>query len=148
LTDTDLAAAVTIREGLRTVLLDHAGHTPDGDAIRAVNRVLAEIPVRLAFDATGYRLHGFGAASFGQAVGELADAIRRCSEDGSWHRLKVCARDTCRWACYDASRNQVRRWCSMAGCGNHIKMQRAYRVRKARSGGGPQPGPRGWAPRP
>ncbi|WP_198671650.1 CGNR zinc finger domain-containing protein [Desertihabitans aurantiacus] len=36
----------------------------------------------------------------------------------------MCARDSCRWAFDDASRNQVRRWCSMAGCGNHIKMQR------------------------
>jgi len=89
------------------VLLDHAGHTPDGDAIRAVNRLLAEIPVRLALDATGYRLHGFGAAPF-RAGRPLADAIRRCSEDGSWHRLKVCARDTCRWAFYDASRNPDR----------------------------------------
>jgi predicted RNA-binding Zn ribbon-like protein len=42
----------------------------------------------------------------------------------------VCDRDTCRWAFYDASRNQARRWCSMAGCGNHIKMHRAYAARK------------------
>ena len=140
LTATDLVAAVTIREGLRAVLLGHAGHAPDHDAIRALNRVLATIPVRLDFDETGYRLRGANETPFGQATAALADAIRRCSEDGTWRRLKVCARDTCRWAFYDASRNQVRRWCSMAGCGNHIKMRRAYRVRKARSVGGQHAG--------
>ena len=141
LTASDLAAAVTIREGLRALLLGHAGHTPDDDAIRALNRVLATIPVRLDFDETGYRLRGAGETPFGQATAALADAVRRCSEDGTWWRLKVCARDTCRWAFYDASRNQVRRWCSMAGCGNHVKMQRAYAVRKARAEEGEHTGP-------
>ena len=70
----------------------------------------------------------------GQALGQLLDAVRQTSQDGTWPRLKVCARDTCRWAFYDASRNQVRRWCSMAGCGNHVKMKRAYATRKARAG--------------
>jgi predicted RNA-binding Zn ribbon-like protein len=35
----------------------------------------------------------------------------------------------------------VRRWCSMAGCGNHVKMQRAYAVRKARAEEGEHTGP-------
>ncbi|WP_454085637.1 CGNR zinc finger domain-containing protein [Georgenia sp. Marseille-Q6866] len=60
-------------------------------------------------------------------------AIRCSAQDGTWTRLKVCARDTCRWAFYDASRNQARRWCSMAGCGNHVKMKRAYAARKQRT---------------
>ena len=38
--------------------------------------------------------------------------------DGTWGRLKACAEDGCRWAFYDASRNQSGRWCSMAVCGN------------------------------
>lgn len=60
-------------------------------------------------------------------------AIRQAAEDGTWTRLKVCARDTCRWAYYDSSRNQARRWCSMAGCGTYIKMKRAYAVRTGRT---------------
>jgi hypothetical protein len=46
------------------------------------------------------------------------EAIRRCEQDHTWERLKVCARDTCRCGFYDASRNQTRRWRSMSGCGN------------------------------
>jgi predicted RNA-binding Zn ribbon-like protein len=66
------------------------------------------------------------------AVAGLLTAIDRAERDQTWERLKVCARDTCRWAFYDASRNRSGRWCSMAGCGNHIKMKRAYAARKSR----------------
>ncbi|MDR7381806.1 CGNR zinc finger domain-containing protein [Promicromonospora iranensis] len=54
----------------------------------------------------------------------MLDAVRRSEAAGDWERLKVCARDTCRWAFYDASRNHARRWCSMSGCGNYVKMRR------------------------
>jgi predicted RNA-binding Zn ribbon-like protein len=132
----DLTTAVSVREGLREVLTAHAGHAHDPAAIAALNRVLAERPARLVFDDDGgYRLVSGRSEPLSQAIAGLADAIRQSSEDGTWRRLKVCARDTCRWAFYDASRNQVRRWCSMAGCGNHVKMKRAYAARKARAGG-------------
>jgi len=128
----DLATAVTIREGLRAILLENAGHGGEAAATSALNQVLAELPLRMTFDHGGYRLVSASSTPIGLAVGQLADAIRQCAEDGSWPRLKVCARDSCRWAFYDTSRNQVRRWCSMAACGNHIKMQRAYAARKNR----------------
>jgi predicted RNA-binding Zn ribbon-like protein len=132
LQSSDLAAAIAVREGLRALLLSHAGHSSDNSAVHALNQALAELPMRLTFTDTGYRLVSASETPFGHALGHLADAVRQSSEDGTWPRLKVCARDTCRWAFYDASRNQVRRWCSMAGCGNHIKMQRAYAARKNR----------------
>ena len=132
LSPADLATAVTLREGLRAVLLSHAGHDADAAAVRGLNETLADLPVRLSFADPGYRLVGTRGTPFGQAVGQLADAIRQSNEDGTWVRLKACARDSCRWAFYDASRNQVRRWCSMADCGNRVKMQRAYAARKSR----------------
>jgi predicted RNA-binding Zn ribbon-like protein len=126
----DLATAVAIREGLRAVLLGHAGHTADPAAVGALDRALAEVPVRAAFDDGQLRLVPMRGSAFDGAMTALLDAIRQCGQDGTWPRLKVCDRDTCRWAFYDASRNQARRWCSMAGCGNHIKMHRAYAARK------------------
>jgi predicted RNA-binding Zn ribbon-like protein len=129
---------VDVREGLRAVLLGHAGHAGhagDDAAIDTLNKALARVPVRLTFNDRGYRLVASVDTPVGRVLGELAEAIRQAGEDGSWHRLKVCDRDTCRWAFYDASRNQVRRWCSMAGCGNHIKMKRAYEARKIRTAG-------------
>lgn len=129
----DLTAAVSIREGLRSVLLGHAGHSADPDALERLTGVLATVPVRPVFSVDGYRLAAAGGTAFDGACAQLVDAIRRCREDGTWGRLKVCARETCRWAYYDASRNQVRRWCSMEGCGNHVKTKRAYAVRKQRA---------------
>jgi predicted RNA-binding Zn ribbon-like protein len=127
----DLARATAIREGLRSVLLDHAGHDADAATLDRLDRALADVPVRLSFAGGHIRLAPTGDGNVGLAG--LIDAIRVCREDGTWDRLKVCARDTCRWAFYDASRNQTRRWCSMAGCGNRVKMRRAY-ARRAGSG--------------
>jgi predicted RNA-binding Zn ribbon-like protein len=132
-TDTDLAVALKVREGLRNILLRHAGHEPDSAAVDALSDALASLPLRVDFGFDGYRLISTRNDDFGLALGQVLDAVRQSNEDRTWPRLKVCARDTCRWAFYDASRNQVRRWCSMAGCGNYIKMRRAYASRKSRA---------------
>jgi predicted RNA-binding Zn ribbon-like protein len=126
----DLVTAVTVREGLRSALRAHAGHAVDPEAIEALNQALA--PVRPALTAGGWELVAPGGSAFDRALAGLLDAVRQSTEDGTWTRLKVCERDTCRWAFYDDSRNRVRRWCSMAGCGNHVKMRRAYTARTAR----------------
>lgn len=128
----DLRMALAVREGLRAVLVCHAGQPMDPGATEALNRALAEVPVRLVVGDRAYSLVASRSASIDHALAQLVDAIRQCREDETWARLKVCARDTCRWAFYDASRNQVRRWCSMAGCGNHVKMKRAYAARSGR----------------
>jgi len=126
--------AIDVREGLRALFMIHAGHDPDVHALERLEQVLAEIPVRVKLDSEGYALLPSPSTHpLAGPVAGIADAIRQCSEDGTWQRLKVCARDSCRWAFYDASRNQVKRWCSMAGCGNHVKMKRAY-ARRAKSG--------------
>jgi len=132
-TDPDLDLVRRVREGLRAVLMAHAGHESDRAALAGLNAALERVQLRVAFGPDGARrlaaatpddLHG--------ALAGLLTAIDRAERDQSWERLKVCARDTCRWAFYDASRNRSGRWCSMAGCGNHVKMKRAYAARKAR----------------
>ncbi|MER7333858.1 MULTISPECIES: CGNR zinc finger domain-containing protein [unclassified Micromonospora] len=128
----DLAVAVTVREGLRAVLLGHAGHPADPAALHRLDQALAGVPVRMTFTDRGHRLVAARDAALDHALAALLDAVRQCGAEQSWTRLKVCARDTCRWAYYDASRNQARRWCSMAGCGNYVKMRRAYAARTTR----------------
>lgn len=131
----DVDVAITVREGLRNVLLAHAGHDADPGAVARLDAALAGVPVRVDFDNGAYRLVSTRSDAVGQALAALLDAVRQSSEDGTWPRLKVCARESCRWAYYDASRNQVRRWCSMAGCGNYVKMRRAAVVRRSRTAG-------------
>jgi predicted RNA-binding Zn ribbon-like protein len=129
----DLDRAIAVREGLRAVLMTHAGHEVDATEIEMLNEVLEEVPVRVEFGETGPRLAAVVESPGSLVLASILDAVRESAEDRTWGRLKVCARDTCRWAFYDASRNQAKRWCSMAGCGNHVKMRRAYARRSGAS---------------
>jgi predicted RNA-binding Zn ribbon-like protein len=126
----DLTRAVAVREGLREVLLGHAGHPVDAEVVQRLNDALADVALHAVFDAGGgCRIepakHGVEAA-LGRVLGFVAQAV----EDGTWPRLKACSKDSCRWAFYDASRNRSGRWCSMAVCGNREKMRRAYAARR------------------
>ncbi len=53
-------------------------------------------------------------------------------------RVRECAGEKCDWLFLDASRNQSRRWCDMAACGNRAKAQRNYARRRGavQTGGG------------
>jgi predicted RNA-binding Zn ribbon-like protein len=134
LTDDDVATAVALREGLRAVLQSHAGHTPPSGSMTALEEVLRGVPLRAALDGSGdLRLGPAGDRPIDAVVAGVLDAVRQATADGTWDRLKVCSRDSCRWAFYDSSRNRSGRWCSMAGCGNIVKMQRAHARRRGAS---------------
>jgi predicted RNA-binding Zn ribbon-like protein len=125
----DLRLARRIREGLRSVLLQHAGHEPVATATADLNDALGLVPLIM-------RVADDGAVSMGGAASPLSfilAAVDTARADGTWSRLKACARDSCRWAYWDSSRNRSGRWCSMAGCGNHVKM-------RTRRGGSTRPG--------
>jgi predicted RNA-binding Zn ribbon-like protein len=127
----DVALVVAVREGLRAVLHTHAGHAAPADALAGLDGVLDAVPLRASFDASGdLRLAAADTRPVAVLVAGVVDAVRESAADGSWDRLKVCARDSCRWAFYDTSRNRSARWCSMAGCGNLVKMQRAHARRR------------------
>jgi predicted RNA-binding Zn ribbon-like protein len=133
LTDEQVAEATAVREGLRSVLAGNAGHGVDPERVADLNRQLRDVPLRAEIDVEGLRLVPADPGPFPTALALLLDAVRSSQADDSWRRLKVCDRDTCRWAYYDSSRNQVRRWCSMAGCGNYVKMRRRAAGRSAAS---------------
>lgn len=55
---------------------------------------------------------------------------------GELRRIKECPHpEGCTWLFYDLSKNTSRRWCSMEGCGTHVKMRR-YRAKVAACQGG------------
>ena len=101
---------------------DVSAGTDELTGVWLVQHGLADVST-VDVEPAGPRLEGSGPI-------ERALAILAGSD---WARLKVCRAEDCRWAFYDASRNQVRRWCSMSGCGNHVKMRRAYQARKSRA---------------
>jgi predicted RNA-binding Zn ribbon-like protein len=129
----DVRELVRVREGIRSLLAVNAGHEAVPGTLDELNAVLRDHPVVAQFSlGAPRRLVPRDSGPVAGVVAVLLSAISTAIEDDEWPRLKVCARDSCRWAFYDASRNRSGRWCSMAGCGNIVKMRRAHRGRSQR----------------
>lgn len=133
----DIPLLVGLREGIRRILFANAGHNdePETDAAEnsGLDALLGSVPLTLSLTHGHVTLSAVQDRAAHQAIAAVLSAVVASSPE-AWARLKVCARDSCRWAFYDTSRNRSGRWCSMAGCGNIVKMRRAYRTRKHGSG--------------
>lgn len=124
----ELVLARRLREGVREILLGHAGHQVRRSSIDDLNDALRAVPVVLAFTNAGFvELK----AARAHPLTPLVAALDAASGHPAWGRLKACSRDSCRWAYWDASRNVSGRWCSMEGCGNVVKMSRRNGSRAA-----------------
>jgi predicted RNA-binding Zn ribbon-like protein len=135
----ELADAVALREALRGVLREHAGHLggpgPLGDMPRppaAIAAIAAALPVQLAADDGGAIAVVAAAAGVPGALARLLLIAAAASGNGTWTRLKACAADDCQWAFYDRSPTRNGRWCTMSICGSRAK-SRAYRRRAQQS---------------
>ncbi|MFN2524732.1 MAG: CGNR zinc finger domain-containing protein [Actinomycetota bacterium] len=128
-TPADVARTVEFREALRDLARANHGGRIDGQALRVLNQATETAPLRVSFDEKRANLvpQGLGTA---HAIALLAGNVFAATADGTWGRLKVCLRDSCRWAFYDRSKNRSRSWCSMAVCGNRTKAE-LYRERHA-----------------
>jgi predicted RNA-binding Zn ribbon-like protein len=126
--EADLLRARRVREGLRALLLMNAGHDPLPSDLDLLDAALDEVPLRLRVTPAGEtRLVAAGGGPLAEPLGVVLAAMEAARAGGAWSRLKACSRATCRWAYWDDSRNGSARWCSMAGCGNFVKMRRRNR---------------------
>jgi hypothetical protein len=106
-------------------LLINAGHDPLATSMSDLNEALGLVPLRARFrddGAVAFAAHS--SSDLSEALALVLDSVEQLRHDDSWIRLKACSRDSCRWAYWDGSRNTSGRWCSMAGCGNYVKMRR------------------------
>ena len=133
LTAADLQLLVGVREGLREVLLDHAGHQTRPTVLGDLDRLLGTVPLTVGLGGGVPSLNAVENRAAHRVVAAVLSALLAAPPE-EWARLKVCAREICRWAFFDSSRNRSGRWCSMAACGNIVKMRRAYRARTAAAG--------------
>jgi predicted RNA-binding Zn ribbon-like protein len=124
--ESDRRTAVELREALRDVI-EQSTHDGSADT-GALDALAARLPLRLSFAGGAPALRPATSGPDGALAGVLAAAAQSVA-DGTWGRLKVCPRDSCRWVFYDASRNRSRHWCSMTSCGNKEKT-RSYRERR------------------
>ena len=127
--EADVALVRATREALRSLMGSNSGHGDATEAVEHLNAiarrvnltVVLERPDSMVLKAKGEGIHGF--------LGGLLVIVYDAMSDGSWARLKACAKDSCRWAFYDHARNRSGKWCSMSVCGNRVKAQ-TYRRRQ------------------
>jgi predicted RNA-binding Zn ribbon-like protein len=121
----DWAAVISFREGVRAAAAANNGYDLDPDAVTAL---------RGATDRLGFTVRATAAASLevaatspaGRALAPLAGTLMAAQADGTWPRVKACARDSCRWLFYDTTRNHSRTWCTSTTCGSREKAKRYY----------------------
>ena len=127
----DWAAIIAFREGIRAAAAANNGDDLDADAVAAMHHAIDRLgfTVRATADAS---LEVAATTPAGRALAPLAGSLMTAQADGSWTRVKACARDTCRWLFYDTTRNRSRTWCTSTTCGSREKARRYYRRRLER----------------
>jgi predicted RNA-binding Zn ribbon-like protein len=125
----DLAHAVQVREALRDLLESHHATPPHPPAVGVLEAVAGAAQLVTRFEPGGAGRLEATADGLTGALGNILAIVHTAMADGSWYRMKVCQRDSCRWAFYDHSKNRSSTWCSMASCGNKAKAA-AYRSRQ------------------
>jgi predicted RNA-binding Zn ribbon-like protein len=132
--DTALTRAIETREVIfRLVLGAVRKQAPDEADLATFNTVLTTAPARTRLvrenEQYQWRLSSEVEAlddplwSIVWAAGDLLTAAQLA-------QVKICEGDECGWMFLDTSRNQARRWCSMADCGNRAKANRYYQRHK------------------
>jgi predicted RNA-binding Zn ribbon-like protein len=127
----DWAATIAFREGVRAAAAANNGYGVDAEAVAGLRQAIDRLgfTVRAGADAS---LEVASGTPAGRALAPLVGALMAAQADGSWARVKACARDSCRWLFYDTTRNRSRTWCTSATCGSREKAKRAYRRQLAR----------------
>ena len=127
----DWAALLAFREGVRAAAAANNGYDLDADAVTALRGAIDRLgfTVRATADP---RLEVAATTSAGRALAPLVGTLMAAQADGTWARVKACARDSCRWLFYDTTRNHCRTWCTSTTCGSREKAKRAYRRQRQR----------------
>lgn len=101
------------------------GNAPGEADIERLNAVLAMAPVtrHLTGDGAGYEVE---LVSTRDEVGLMGEMAFSAAELIANHRgrVKVCANSGCRYAFYDTSKSNNRRWCRDQGCSNRDRVRR------------------------
>ncbi len=130
-----LRHAVALREALYRIFGGlAAGRRPSSADLATLNAALpaalAQLYVVPEHDQFAWAWAG-DAAALERLVWPVARDAAVFLTSARLSRLRTCANPRCRWLFVDVTRNGMRRWCSMAVCGNRAKVGR-YRQRRRR----------------
>ena len=131
-TAADLARAREMREDLRALASSNAGDPLHEGAGRRLSRLGATLKLAVSFDGSGTSRLVADGDGIDRGLGAILAIVHHAQVDGTWGRLKICAKDSCQWAFYDHSRNHSGTWCDMGVCGNRVKVAR-FRQRQVRA---------------
>ena len=122
----DWAAMIAFREGVRAAAAANNGYGVDTEAVAALGGAIDRLGFTIRATVSA-NLEVASTTPAGRALAPLVGALMTAQADGSWARVKACARDSCRWLFYDTTRNRSRTWCTNSTCGSREKAKRAYR---------------------
>jgi predicted RNA-binding Zn ribbon-like protein len=129
-----LIRAIETREVIFRLLLSSIRkRAPNEDDLATFNAVLANAPARtrIALEDEHYQWRFSGEAdSLDDPLWRIVWAAADLLTADQLAQVKICEGDECGWVFLDISRNQARRWCSMADCGNRAKANRYYKRHK------------------
>ena len=108
----DLREAIDLRTSLRAILSAHDGTDLSSQELAAINDALARYPLTVAFGPDANPRIAPADSGVRGALGEVMAGIVIAISNGTWARLKSCARESCQFVFYDHSKNRSKRWCS------------------------------------
>ncbi|MEZ0533553.1 ABATE domain-containing protein [Enterobacter sp. KB-221C9] len=128
-----LEEARQLRGAARAVV--HAAMKSSESDLTVVNRILEigrpETRLKWDQDTQRYRVDVYsGAGSPAGLLWPIADALVKLVTDEKFKYVRQCEAHNCILLFHDLSKSHRRRWCSMATCGNRMKVA-AFRNRKA-----------------
>ncbi len=122
----DLRRARDVRHDVRALV---AATTRDREVDAAVadrlTRIAAGARPGLRYDDGGPIGFVPGAQGLDGALGALLAEVAAARRDGTWALFKLCARDGCQRAFFDASQSRTGKWCNER-CGDRVRAA-AYR---------------------
>lgn len=126
--------AAAIRDGLRAVVATHSKPVASDVELAQTRAGIEQLPLRLIVrDDGSMALVPATLDVEDNVLAELLCVVAEATVRGTWQRVKLCQRSTCRWVFYDASPARSAAWCTMQVCGARHKAA-AYRRRQAEVG--------------
>jgi predicted RNA-binding Zn ribbon-like protein len=123
-----LADAQGLRQAIRSIMAGIAeGQAPESRALGVLKSHArrAVAGAELAQTGIGYDFDFSGSTPDVVILGPVVRSALDLLRDGQFQRVKRCP--SCGWLFYDQSKNNSRRWCDMATCGNATKVRRHRR---------------------
>ncbi|MFC0401981.1 CGNR zinc finger domain-containing protein [Paraburkholderia rhizosphaerae] len=124
-------AARTLREAIRNAMFQKkAGRRVNIEPLNAFLN-LGQYRVTLVRHANGQLriAHEYDCATPEQFLSQIANASAELLATGDFNLIRKCASDACSLWFLDRTKAHRRRWCSMARCGNRLKVAN-YRARR------------------